>query len=897
MSEMQDDYPLGLDLGTTFSCIGVYRNGGVEIIPNRKGERTTPSIVTIIDEGDILIGEDTLGHLVKDYDSSIYAIKRFIGRRYDDAKIEIEKENFPFKIDKDEKSNFPLVEVNKNGKKIKFTLEEISSFVIRKMVYSAENYLNKKVSNLVITVPANFNDAQRNCTKRAAELAGLKVLRIINEPTAAALAYGLEKSDSPDVDKEKKILVFDLGGGTFDVTILKIIKGREQNFKIISTNGDKFLGGEDFDNRLVEYVLDRFCQKMKESKEEIKKDKKSIKKLKISCENIKRILSSDTETTLYISNFFNGNDILEKITRKDFEDLNENLFQKLKEPIDEAMIDAKLRKDEISEIVLVGGSSRIPKIKTLLKDYFGKGTRINDSINPEEAVAYGATLMAAKILIKPDNNMAGFCLMDITPLSLGINVLNKSKDPEKIKEGHVMSVLIKRGSKIPFIFSKKYQTSADNQSNVVIDIFEGEKMYTKYNHLLGKLELFDIPKKKKGEVKIEVTFFIDVNGILSVTATEVSTVKSINTRIKNDTNALSDEDIKKIREKNQKLYEKTNANETHKEIDYSNIKEILKKFQDAYEETEDNEEKYDILKNYNEVLEEFINLFDTDFDNETMVEKYYIYVKELINSYIKMLNMKEQITRDDKDIILQKIKEYIKTFAKQRLGYLDNLIELMKSKNKKIFFEIVVKAIEELKNSGIECLKEKKNNFKYHSLLYFEKALSFFKKYIGDFRNMATCDRVIRLKCEAYVYLIDFYIRNINSDYKLIPFLVNQITPEKLCRIIESIKTSEEYMLRDMCINYKSKFKVIEMKYKDKGIFYFINYILELKPYPGLEEEIKEKGKDFFEKVSPKLIKHLKNKYDPRQNGGISNNDDKQPDFCVIWGYINFIDKIFNNVD
>ena len=280
MDELEDDYAIGLDLGTTFSCIGVYRNGGVEIIPNRNGERTTPSIVTIIDEKNIKVGEDTLEHIVKDYDSSIYNIKKFIGRNYFDKDVQkdIDIENFPFQIIGDKEGKYPLVLVNKNNHKITYTLEEISSFIIKKMVDNAEAYLGKKVNSLVITVPAYFNDSQRKSIKKAAELAGVNVLRIINEPTAAALAYGLEQNiDENQENNEKKILVFHLGGGTFEVTILKIIKKRcQQNFEIISTKGDKFLGGEDFDNKLVEFVLDKFCRKMKESKEEIRKDKKGI---------------------------------------------------------------------------------------------------------------------------------------------------------------------------------------------------------------------------------------------------------------------------------------------------------------------------------------------------------------------------------------------------------------------------------------------------------------------------------------------------------------------------------------------------------------------------------------------------------------------------------------------
>ena len=787
---MQDEYAVGLDLGTTFSCIGVYRKGGVEIIPNRNGERTTPSIVTIIDKNKILIGEETENNLVKDYDSSIYAIKRFIGRKYNDKDVinEINKENFPFKIIGDEEKKFAMVLVKKNNENIKYTLEEISSFIIRKMVDSAESYLGKKVNNLVITVPANFNDAQRNCTKQAAKLAGVNVLRIINEPTAAALAYGLGYNKAEN-NEEKNILVFDLGGGTFDVTILKINKGNKQIFETLSSKGDKFLGGEDFDNILVDYFLDKFCRKMNESKKKIREDKKVIRKLKIACENIKRVLSSNEETTLFISNFYNKNDIMEKITRDSFERLCEDLFERMTIPINEALIDAGLNKNEIEEIILVGGSSRIPKVKKLLQEYFNidplkknitkkdsedsKKTKINDSINPDETVAYGATLMAAKILSRQedkDDNIVGFNLMDITPLSLGINVKNLSNNPEIQKEGHVMSVLIKRGTKIPCYNTRVYQTSADYTTEVIIDIYEGERKFVKYNHVLGQVCMSNLPKKKKGEVKIEVKFFIDVNGILSVTATEKSTGQSIETKIINDTVKLSDDDIEKIIEKNKNLRISTTSSskdvnkKTDKDLDYSNLKETLKDFQDCYNDAENDDDKYEILKNYNAALEEFISIFDKDFDNETMVEKYFIYVKQLISSYIKVLNMKAQLTKGDEEYIINHIKEYIGIFTKQSSGYLDNLIEILKDANKKIFFEIVIITIEQLNNCGKECIKESKKFCKYYSLMYFEKARAFFKKYIGEFKALGICGKKTIEKCKKEIALSQDYITDINSN-------------------------------------------------------------------------------------------------------------------------------------
>ena len=778
-----DELALGLDLGTTYSCIGVYRNGGVEIIPNRNGEKTTPSIVTIVDSDTVLKGEETLDNLVQEYENSIYAIKRFIGRKLIDQDVldEITKENFPFKIIGDERGMNPLIIVNKNNQEKTFTLEEISSFIIRKMVDNAEAYLNKKVTKLVITVPANFTDAQRNSTKFAAQIAGVEVLRIINEPTAAAVAYGFESCEKGELnEKEKKILVFDLGGGTFDVTILNFKSGGEQNYEILATKGDRFLGGEDFDNKLVEYFLDKFCTKMNESKEEIKKDKKCIKKLKIKCENIKRALSKKKETTLLVNNFYNNNDIFEEITRNDFEKICSDLFKRLIAPIEDALSDAKLKKEEINEIILVGGSSRIPKIKTILQDYFNikrdkngkvlekQKTIINDSINPDEAVAYGATLMAAKILIKDDFKFAKFNLFDITPLSLGIEIKNNSKIPAIRQEGPLMSVIIKRCSKIPTSNEQIYETAEDYQNTAKITIYEGENKFINYNHILGVAYLTNLPPKKKGEVKINVKFYIDVNGILTVTATEKETGKFIETTIKNDNIGMTEQDIAKIKEKNKKLFENAKLKGSH-DIDFSNYKQTLKEFQEGYEDEENEEDKYNILKNYNSALEEFIEFLfgknKNNFDNETIVEKYYIYIKKLFQSYTKILGSKE-LTKDDRKDILGKINEYINVFTKQNSGYLDNLIETLeelKEKNKKVFYEIILNVIGKLNECGRQCLQEFKKFCKYKSLVYFEKANSYFKKYIVDIKKISMCDRSFIEKCKKEIEISELFISDISS--------------------------------------------------------------------------------------------------------------------------------------
>ena len=765
MSGLEDSYALGLDLGTTFSCIGVFRNGGVEIIPNRNGEKVTPSIVTILDEDNILKGEEAEDHLVKDYESSIYAIKRFIGRDFRDKNIEkeIKFENFPFNIIKNEKDNFPLVEIVKNGTKLHFKLEEISSYVIKKMVQSAEDYLNRKINKLVITVPANFNDSQRDSTIKAAKLAGIEVLRIINEPTAAALAYGLQEKNN--LKNNSKILIFDLGGGTFDVTILNINKDKDgQNFDILATNSNKFLGGEDFDNKLVDHFLDEFCRKMEENKEEIKKDKKAIKRLKIACENIKRVLSIEKETTLCLNNFYNNQDIFEDISRNSFEYLCKDLFEKLKEPVDDALAYAKLTAKDINEIVLVGGSTRIPHIKTILKEKF-ENIKINDQINPDETVAYGATLVAAKILIKRDNLLLGFNLMDITPLSLGVEVVNDSEDEEIRKEGGKMSVIIKRGQTIPYKNTRSYKTAFDNETSVDIVIYEGEKRYVKDNHILKTITLNGLTSKPKGQVKIDVQFFIDVNGILTVTGTEIDEGKnnSIKVSIKNDMINMTEEEIEKLRKKNEKYY-KTRDDEG--EMDFYNLKLNLKELQDAYKESKVEEDKYNILINYNNTLEEFIDLFDKDnFDNETMIEKFYIYIKELFFSYGKTLNMENNISKEIeiKNNIINKTKDYIFEFIKKSYGYLNNLVETIKDFPKKIFYEILIFIMEKFNDCGKECLKKMTKFCKYHSLIYFEKSKWFFDNYIQNMNNIAICDQNIRKNCKLQYETCKIYINDIIS--------------------------------------------------------------------------------------------------------------------------------------
>ena len=771
MDDLEEDDVCGLDLGTTFSCIGVYRNGGVEIIPNRYGDKTTPSIVTIIDKDTILRGEETLDNLVKDYDGSIFAVKRFLGRDFEDKEVkeEMEKGNFPFKFVMDK--GLPSIEVKKNNETIHFTLEEISSYVIRKMVDSAENFLEKSIDKLVITVPYNFNDAQRKCTEQAAEIAGVKVLRFINEPTAAALAYRLDEKTK---DNNGKILIFDLGGGTFDVTLLSINKSasNEDIFNVLSSKGEKFLGGEDFDNILVEYFLDLFCAKMNLKKEDVKKDKKAIRKLKISCEKIKRVLGSTRETQLCINNFYDNKDILEIITSAKFNSLCKDLIEKLRKPLEDVISDAKISKKDISEIVLVGGSTKLPMVRIFITKFFnGCEIKINDSINPDEAIAYGATLMAAKISKKKIGALAGFNLMDIAPLSLGIETQNNSEDKKIRDRGLIMSVIIKRGVKIPYSNTRSYVTVSDYQTEAKIAIYEGEKKYVNENHKLGEVLMSKLTKKPRGKVIINVNFYINANGILTVTGTEEDKKDNqILIEIKNDNVNLTKEEVENLRKKNEK-YQNMNPD---LKLDYNNLKQTLIEFKKIYDTSKNDNEKYNILMSYNSTLEEFIDLFNNEneennkkgdnFDNETMIEKIFFYVYDLFKSYSKTLN-NSQIQDADKQNIMNKMKEYINLFISKCSGYLTELMESITDFPKKIYYEIVIYIIEQLNECGKQCLKERKKFCRYNSLTYFERSLLYYKIYISDLGNvLKNCHKKDYDNCKLQKEISQKYIEDINSD-------------------------------------------------------------------------------------------------------------------------------------
>ncbi|KAI9457805.1 heat shock protein 70 family [Lactarius psammicola] len=512
------DGAIGIDLGTTYSCVGVWQNDRVEIIANDQGNRTTPSYVAFSTE-ERLIGDAAKNQAAMNPRNTVFDAKRLIGRRFDDPDVKKDMTHWPFEVV--ERDGSPLIKVQYLGEDKTFSPQEISAMVLTKMKDISEAKLGKTVKKAVVTVPAYFNDSQRLATKDAGAIAGLDVLRIINEPTAAAIAYGLDQQSKV----ERNVLIFDLGGGTFDVSLLNISGGV---FAVKATAGDTHLGGEDFDNALLEHFKNEFKRK---TKLDISEDARALRRLRSACERAKRTLSSVTQTTVEVDSLFQGEDFSANITRARFEEINATLFKSTLEPVEKVLKDAKIPREKVDDIVLVGGSTRIPKIQSLVSEYFGN-RQLNKSINPDEAVAYGAAVQAAVLTGQTSEKTQDLLLLDVAPLSLGVAM-----------QGDVFGVVVPRNTPIPTNKSRVFTTVEDNQTTVTFPVYEGERTQCRDNRLLGEFELTGIPPMPRGQAELVTTFEVDANGLLKVSAQDRASGRKASISITNSVGRLSSAEI------------------------------------------------------------------------------------------------------------------------------------------------------------------------------------------------------------------------------------------------------------------------------------------------------------------------------------------------------------------
>ena len=706
------EVPTGIDLGTSNSVIGVFINGKITIVPNSIGDSLTPSVVEILEKGEA-IGEETIMHK-ENVENTITEIKRIIGKKYSEIE-DLTHINFNIVSNNDNIQ----IKVNRKGKEELFTPEEIMSLIFKKLIKNASDFVKSTITKAVITVPANYSYNQRSAIVKAANLAGIEVLRTINEPTAAALAYGLgtkeNNSDSLAVSiikkdnvKNRKVLVFDLGGGTFDVTILVM---QNNIFNVEATKGDTHLGGNDFDNILVDYCIKDFCQKMNVNENDIKQDPNSIRRLKAQCEKAKKKLSNNDSSSIRVYNFYNNMDLSISISRERFNQECEDLYKRIELILDEAIKDSKFNIDEIDDIILIGGSSRIPKVKKLLEEKFGKN-KIKDNINQDEAVAIGATWQAHK-LIQGGGTMKDINILDITPFSLGVGSISKIK--EERKYGHIMSTLIEKNSKIP-IRSKTqiYKTISDNQTFFKIQIFSGEEKFVKNNKLLKEFKIEHLPEGKAGSVSLTISFEVDVNGILIINAE----VESIGKKVTEKYSLYENDSSEK-----KKLKHSVKPKEIEKLNEIKQITDFINEKNDALKNVNNDNEKKEFLNDLIESCLNIINIYESlkeESDSNNIYEKIFDYTKILFNYYSKLIIL----DNEDKNTteILKKIKEMMPKFIDDNIENLIDIFNELKTIKPKIYIEIILFCAEILYKEGDRILEERKQYSRYYSKKFYQKA-------------------------------------------------------------------------------------------------------------------------------------------------------------------------------
>ena len=934
---------IGIDLGTTFSCIAVFKNNKIEVIPNEIGDSTTPSIVTF-SGNKIYSGEETLRIQTRDPKNTIYGVKRLIGKYFEDREVQDEiKKYWTFTVDQGEKQDkgcLPVIVVDYEGKKQKFSPEDISALILAKLKRSAERHLKTKVDSCVVTIPAHFREEQKNATIEACKKAGFKVLGTLNEPEAAALAFGFEgknrkdKNANENENGEKLILVFDLGGGTFDVSILKY---ENLKFKVIEKFGDPHFGGEDFDNALVNYCIDKFYE-MKKIIIDKDKDPDVMKRLKMACESAKKILSSKNKIQIELNCLKNNEDLSLEISRDLFEEICGHLFDKCINPISELLQKLNISQGNIDEVILIGGSTKIPRIRRMLKSIFFREP--NTFINPDEAVASGAAIMAAKLSGVEGKEIKDILIKDITPFTLGIAVFNDEvsrvlillnfleslNKPEKLDDKGIkniannallMSTVIKKGSPIPYDNTEQYHTVHDNQEEVEFEVYEGESTLVKENNLLGKFRVKNLPKKKAGEVKFDVNFKIDSNGILTVTA-QMTDDKNKKEQLivetykggvsKNEFNLL--EKVEKNNTKDDKFFKmrdlRIEMNQYYQQI--INPKKNIEDEDDEEDEEEKlkrkEEEKFDLLKNYSHTIEEFISLFDKkDLENEVILEKIFDYLKKLFESYRMALQLKSQVNNDFQKEIINKVAEYFSKFFESKIFWLQDLLDVFIGTEKKFFYEIAINLMQLFMIKGqLYSSETKRDNFnKYYAKQYFKGALEIIRKYNLD----KDINRIERKKKEQYEQMKNKCIAGIhNLDAEFLIESENSLSSNKL--VDDKIKSQKEklYSLLDIFLEHISKLEglddnesyriialcyanIVKIEYKLLGnknkLKIIRDYGVKCKEISERIESIKHKSwfKEFFD-IQRELEEEIRFKEEEKDNEKIKIKEKMQEELNKI---------------